>query len=132
MTAEQRETLLGLAHAAIEHAYAPFSKFHVGAAVLTESDHFYSGSNIENSSYGLSMCAERVAVFSAVAAEGAGMRLKAVAVASDRQESCAPCGACRQVIVEFGAGAAIYFQENGTFIEKNVVTLLPLAFVQRR
>ncbi|MSP13359.1 MAG: cytidine deaminase [Chloroflexi bacterium] len=85
------------ARAVREHAYAPFSQFPVGAALLAESGKIYLGCNIENSSFGLTICAERVAIFNAVAA---GEReIKAIAVVS--RGGVTPCGACRQVLAEF-------------------------------
>ncbi|RPI75817.1 MAG: cytidine deaminase [Ignavibacteriales bacterium] len=77
-------------------AHPPYSNFHVGAAVLTEDEKIYSGGNIENSSYSLTICAERVAVFKAVS-EGE-RNFKAIAIASDDKGFCSPCGACRQVL----------------------------------
>ena len=75
----------------------------------------YHGCNVENASYGLTICAERNAIFAAVAAEGSGMRIQAVAVATERDGPCAPCGACRQVIYEFGPEALVLFRgQSGT------------------
>ena len=81
---------------AMENAHAPYSKFNVGAALLTPMGKIYTGCNIESSSYGLSMCAERVALFKAVS-EGE-TEFEAIAIASPSQNFCPPCGACRQVI----------------------------------
>lgn len=80
-----------------ERAYAPYSRFHVGAALLTAGGRVFSGANVENASYGLSLCAERVAVFKAVS-EGEREFLKIAIVCPG---SCRPCGACRQVLAEF-------------------------------
>jgi cytidine deaminase len=94
---EERE-LIDAALSVRARAYAPYSNFHVGAAVLTEDGEIFSGVNVENASYGLTLCAERVAVTTAVAS---GCReLKAVVVATSGGHS--PCGACRQVLAEFG------------------------------
>jgi cytidine deaminase len=88
------------AQAAQARAYAPYSKFHVGAAVQMNGE-LFDGANVENASYGLCMCAERVAVFAAVVA---GKRdLEAVAVCTDASPPSSPCGACRQVLLEFAA-----------------------------
>jgi len=93
--------LIERALAAAENAHAPFSKFRVGAALLTASGQVYVGCNVENASYGLTLCAERNAVAAAVAAEGAAMRLVAVVCAANTDEPLWPCGACRQVLFEF-------------------------------
>jgi cytidine deaminase len=125
---EDRARLLALAKSALTHAYAPYSKFQVGAAVLTESGAIYSGCNVENSSYGLTNCAERTAIFSAVACEGPQMRIRAVAVWTNPEVPCAPCGACRQVIFEFGASAIILFQGLTGLSEVRASELLPQGF----
>lgn len=88
------------AWAARENAHAPYSKFKVGAVVVTEDGRVFSGCNVENLSYGLTICAERVAVGTAVAT--GAKRIVAVAVVADTQEPISPCGACRQVLAEFG------------------------------
>lgn len=98
---EELLSFLKQAEAIRTKAYAPYSKFHVGAAVLTASNKIYLGCNVENASYGLSMCAERNAIASAVKSEGPEMRIQAIAVAVDPSFIASPCGACRQVIQEF-------------------------------
>src|SRR5579884_2963977 len=95
------ETLIAEATAAREAAYAPYSGFKVGAALLGESGRVYRGCNVENVSYGLSSCAERNAIFRAVV-EGE-RRIKAVAVVTGADTPTPPCGACRQVLLEFAA-----------------------------
>lgn len=92
--------LMKMAIEARQNAYAPYSHFAVGAALLAESGKVYTGCNIENASYGLTCCAERNAIFAAVNA--GECRFKMLAVAADSPEPVAPCGACRQVIAEFG------------------------------
>ena len=92
--------LMKIACKARQNAYAPYSHFAVGAALLAESGRVYTGCNIENASYGLTCCAERNAIFAAVCA--GERRFKMLAVAADSPEPVAPCGACRQVIAEFG------------------------------
>ena len=93
------------ARAAAVHAYAPYSRFQVGAACLTASGAIHSGANVENASYGLSICAERSALFAAV---GSGAReIRALVVYTPTPEPTTPCGACRQVICEFGEHVVI-------------------------
>lgn len=129
ISAEERKLLLSKAQAALANAYAPYSKFHVGAAILTESGNVYTGCNVENGSYGLTNCAERTAIFSAVTAEGAQLRLRAVAVWTDPACPCSPCGACRQVILEFGRNALVLFQGKDGVEEVRASDLLPHGFV---
>jgi cytidine deaminase len=120
--------LLEAASAAAKKAYAPYSHVHVGASVSTEAGHIYSGCNVENASYGLTMCAERAAVFAAVAAEGPGMRINAIAIKCDEARFCSPCGACRQVIAEFGRQALILYQAGDVMRRATTADLLPEAF----
>lgn len=97
--------LLAAAEIARENAYAPYSRYAIGAAVLGGKGRMYAGCNVENVSYGLSICAERAAVFAAI---GAGERqVQALAVVSEGQQPAMPCGACRQVLQEFAASADI-------------------------
>jgi len=91
--------LTDAALAARAHAYAPFSKFRVGAAIETEDGRIFTGCNVENATYGLTICAERVAVFKAIS-EGA-RKFRRIAVAADTEELTPPCGACRQILWEF-------------------------------
>jgi len=125
---DQREQMLAASRAAFKNAHAPYSNFKVGATILTESGAQYSGCNVENASYGLTICAERNAIFAAVAAEGTGMRIKAVAVATERDGPCAPCGACRQVIFEFGPEALILFRGQTGTEQMAITKLLPEGF----
>jgi cytidine deaminase len=115
------------ARAAAKASYSPYSKFRVGAAVLTGSGKIYSGCNVENASYGLCNCAERTAIFTAVAA---GERVvKAVAIYTPTKIPSSPCGACRQVINEFGPYATILcLCDNTARIETTLDALLPEAF----
>jgi cytidine deaminase len=130
-TPKQLEELLESAQLASAQAYAPFSKFYVGAAVLTADGRVFLGCNVENSSYGLTNCAERTAIFTAVA-EGAitsERDLVAVAVVNRDGVACSPCGACRQVIYEFGPEALILFRaKNGEIIQRKADELLPEGF----
>jgi len=120
------EELINIAVKAMERAYAPYSHFKVGAAVLTKSGKVFEGFNIENSSYGLSICAERVAIFGAVVA---GERhFEKIAVVADTDKLVSPCGACRQVMSEFGNFQVIMANTSGQRIVKNVSELLPFAF----
>jgi cytidine deaminase len=97
--------LLQAAVDAREHAHAPYSNFKVGAAIETEDGRIYTGCNIENATYGLTLCAERVAVFKAVS-EGA-RKFKRIAVAADTGTLTPPCGACRQILWEFCGDAEL-------------------------
>lgn len=128
VTVAQRELLLAKAKQVCGKAYAPYSKFHVGAAILTTTGNVYTGVNVENASYGLTNCAERSAIFNAVTAEGPETRLLAVAVWTNPEGPCSPCGACRQVIHEFGRDCVVYYQGNGTIDEKRASELLPAGF----
>lgn len=92
------ERLIRYARRAKRHSHAPFSRFHVGAALLARNGKIYTGCNVENSSYGLTMCAERTAFFKAIS-EGV-RKFKAIAVVSDDDGYTSPCGACRQVILD--------------------------------
>src|SRR5919106_1347976 len=95
-SAEQLDALVGAAREARERAYAPYSRFNVGAALLAEDDRVVTGANVENASYGLSMCAERTAVHTAASQ---GLRsFRAIAVVSGNDRPTWPCGACRQVL----------------------------------
>src|ERR1700761_2270141 len=98
-------SLLEAALAAREHAHAPFSKFKVGAAIEDENGRVFTGCNVENATYGLTICAERVAVFKAVS-EGAGKIVRVVVVA-DTKVLTPPCGACRQILWEFCGDAQL-------------------------
>lgn len=127
----ERSQLQEAARQALNLAYAPYSHFRVGAAVLTEKGNIYSGVNVENASYGLTVCAERAAIFTAVGREGPEMRLKALAVVGDQSGPCPPCGACRQVIFEFGPDAVIIFPGEDGLEEASIASLLPGAFSLR-
>ena len=128
ITAALRSQLLQAARQVLEQAYAPYSRFRVGAALLTRQGGVFTGANVENASYGLSLCAERAAIAAAVAAEGPGVEIRALAVVSESQEACPPCGACRQVILEFGQKALIIFQGPDGLVEMPVEDLLPAGF----
>lgn len=121
--------LIALAAEATSHAYAPYSKALVGAVVVSAADKVYSGCNVENASYGLTICAERNAIFAGVNAEGPSFRIKQVAVVAKGLEF-PPCGACRQVIAEFAdADATIQFLRDGKVVTMTMRELLPATFV---
>jgi len=100
------EELITKAFEAQKYAYVPYSHFVVGAAILTTEGLVYTGCNIENASYGLTVCAERVAVFKAVSS--GQQSFKALAVVAGTEEYASPCGACRQVLSEFGRDMKVY------------------------
>lgn len=100
------------ARSAAENAYAPYSNFRVGAALLAEDGTRHTGCNVENASYGLTVCAERNAVAAMVLANPENRRIDLVAIASPEAAPCFPCGACRQVLREFGC-KEILVEENG-------------------
>lgn len=121
-----KQELLNAALSARERAYAPYSKFLVGAAVLAKSGKIYTGCNIENASYGLTVCAERNALFSAV---GAGEReFTALCVVGDTEAPISPCGACRQVMAEFKVPRIILANLKDDVKEYTLEELLPYGF----
>ena len=111
-------------------SYSPYSNFKVGAALLTKNNEIYLGANIENSSYGLSMCAERNATFNAYCHGIKKEDIVAIAIVADTEKPCSPCGACRQVLSELlPKSAMIYLGNlNGDIMETNTSNLLPFAF----
>ncbi len=130
MSPKQRQQLIDQALAVRLHAYAPYSRFLVGAAVLTEAGQIYAGCNVENTSFGLTICAERSAVAQAVAA--GQHKLFAVAVAA--ANGVTPCGACRQVLAEFADDMPILLidPDNPTaVVEVRLSELLPHRFLLR-
>jgi cytidine deaminase len=129
ITAVLKSRLLEAAREVLERAYAPYSRLRVGAALLTEQGNLFSGANVENASYGLTLCAERAAVAAAVAAEGPGLKVQALAVVSDAPGACPPCGACRQVLQEFGdQDTTIIFSGPEGLIQRPLGELLPDGF----
>lgn len=119
--------LIKEAEKAKKMAYAPYSKFKVGAAVLSVGGEIFTGCNIENASFGLAVCAERVAIFKAIS-EGS-TKFEAIAVIGDTDKPCSPCGACRQVISEFGEDIPLIMANlNGDVKIKKIKELLPEAF----
>lgn len=131
LNAAEEEALWKAANAAAELAYAPYSNFHVGAALLTTAGEIVSGCNVENGSYGLTTCAERTAITRAVA-EGKladhGMRIRAIAVVNREGQTCTPCGACRQIISEFGRESVVLYRAEGNRRQMRLSELLPESF----
>jgi cytidine deaminase len=122
--------LIAAARAARERAYAPYSRFQVGAAVRTTDGRVFGGCNVENASYGLCNCAERTALFAAVAAGCRPGDFTHLAVIADTDDPVAPCGACRQVILELGGAQLTIVQANlrGALAVTTAAALLPGAF----
>jgi cytidine deaminase len=128
LSAVVRKKLESAAAKVMKNAHAPYSHFHVGAAILLTNGRIFSGCNVENASYGMTNCAERTAIFSAVAELGPKIEIQAVAVMNDHGVACSPCGACRQVIYEFGPDATIFFQGATGPKQAHITELLPEGF----
>ncbi len=130
MSAPDALKLLKAAAAAAKKAHAPYSKFHVGSALLASDDRVFTGCNVENASYGLTICAERNAVFAAVAA--GRKKFKAVAIVASGKQMPYPCGACRQVLAEFcGPDTKVYIapiRDLKHYESTTLGTLLPKTF----
>ena len=131
VTNEQQLALKKQAKIAYENAYAPYSNFHVGAAALTSKDNIVSGCNVENASYGLTVCAERNCIAQAVI--NAEQSFKTLVIYTEQEKLTPPCGACRQVIVEFFEPQAIIMAVNHLDQSKTwtVEELLPSAFTPK-
>lgn len=129
LSPQERNMLLDTARKALERSYARYSNFRVGAAILTELGEVFSGCNVENASYGLTICAERAAIFTAVQATAAAkLAIRAVAVVNGDELPCSPCGACRQVIAEFGENTIVVFKGEHSYEEIPIADLLPEGF----
>jgi cytidine deaminase len=124
---KQELELIEQAKLAAGKAYAPYSGYRVGAALLCSNGTIFSGCNVENASYSLTICAERNAIFSAVAAGYTSYTSIAIYVESD--EVFPPCGACRQVIREFGSQITVIYANRNSITRTNIADLLPGAFV---
>ena len=126
--ADKKEELLAAARLACEKAYAPYSNFRVGAAVLGSGGRIFSGCNVENASFGLTCCAERNAIFAMVAA--GEKEIREIAVIGESEEFLPPCGACRQVIAEFAPPQAVIHMgsRTGACRDATVSELIPFAF----
>ena len=117
------QELMNRAIEASKNSYSPYSKFAVGACLITETGKIYSGCNFENSSFGLTICAERNAIGSAIA--DGERRIKAIAIYSPNQKHCYPCGACRQVLNEFKSESALDVITEGD----NELEVAPISFL---
>jgi cytidine deaminase len=127
--AVDESVLLARAESAAKHAYAPYSRFTVGAALLLDDGRIFEGCNVENVSYGLTNCAERTAIFSAVAASKVKPKLRAVAVVNGSGQECSPCGACRQVMAEFSdSDTIVIYRYSGGTKRVTMRELLPDGF----
>lgn len=122
----ENEDLINLAKKVREKAFAPYSNFKVGAALLTKSGEVFTGCNVECTSYGLTICAERVALTKAVS-EGF-TEFEKIAVVADTKEPCSPCGACRQFLHDFGDFDVILSNLNDQIKKITVAELLPYGF----
>jgi len=111
-------------------AYAPYSKFIVGSAVMTDDGFIFTGCNVENISFGLSICAERVAIFKAISA--GYQKFKAIAIVGNTRGPCTPCGACRQVMIEFSPEMDVIMTNLQNEIKiKKANKLVPNAFINQ-
>ena len=126
LTIEEKQSLIDLANAARQHAYAPYSNYPVGAALRTKTGRIYTGVNVENAAYPHTMCAERVAIFKAIS--DGEKEFEVISVVTDNGGS--PCGGCRQVMAEFALDMIVLMADgNGKLIKETTVgELLPEAF----
>lgn len=126
----EHKELVKMALEAREKAYAPYSGFRVGAALMTDSGKVFTGVNVENVSFGATNCAERTAVFKAVS-EGE-TKINTIAIASDSEDFIYPCGICRQVLAEFGNRdmKVLCSKPNGEYIIRTLEEILPSAFTE--
>jgi cytidine deaminase len=131
LTPAQTTDLQQQAIAVAHHAYAPYSNFRVGAALLLADGTIVTGCNVENASYRLTTCAEQAAIATAVALRGPGIRIRAIAIANLNATASQPCGACRQTIHEFSSPDTIVFYPaaHGAMAETTIADLLPAAFL---
>ncbi|MCX7631921.1 MAG: cytidine deaminase [Turneriella sp.] len=124
------QQLRAAARHAARMAYAPYSQIHVGAALLASDGKVYTGANVENASYGLTLCAERVAVAAALqaVADNRHNLVRAIYIFNDALPAIPPCGACRQVLLEFGRAAWVIFEGKNGVKKMPLAKLLPHAF----
>jgi len=131
MESEAIQSLIKKSREAMAFAHCPYSKFQVGAALITEDSTVFTGCNVENASYGLTICAERTALVKAVS-EG-HTEFKAMAISTNMPDTfSAPCGACRQFLLEFGLDYEIYLTKPDlSYVTKTPIELLPLGFTPK-
>ncbi|HMH14720.1 MAG TPA: cytidine deaminase [Edaphobacter sp.] len=131
LTPSQIADLQQQAIAVAHNAYAPYSNFRVGAAILLNNGSIVTGCNVENASYRLTTCAEQSAIASAISLHGPAIRIRAIAVANLNNTASQPCGGCRQTIHEFSTPDTVVFfpSENGTIAKATMADLLPAAFL---
>jgi cytidine deaminase len=129
LSTEQIDKLRKLAAAAAERSYSPYSKFRVGAALMLDDGSIYTGCNIENASYRLTVCAENTAIANAISKVGPKIHVRAIAVANLNNTASMPCGACRQILLEFGGPDTWIFGpgEDGP-VDVSLRDLLPYGF----
>ncbi len=127
LTEKDKKKLYQCAKKASKFSYSPYSRFPVGVAVLTKNKKIYLGANVENASYGLTICAERVAICNAIINNSKD--IIAIAIFSEKGES-SPCGACRQFILEFGKDIEVIFKRNNKLISKPIDNLMPNSFTK--
>jgi cytidine deaminase len=131
LTPTQIADLHQRAIAVADHAYAPYSHFQVGAAILLDNGAVLTGCNVENASYRLTTCAEQSAIAAAIAYHGPTIRIRAIVIANLNNTASQPCGACRQTIHEFSTpGTQVFYPaEDGTLTPSTIGDLLPAAFL---
>jgi cytidine deaminase len=127
---DNKDILMEKARNVSKNAYAPYSNYHVGSALVTEKGNYFVGANVENSSYGATICAERGAILSAVANEGDSMRISSMAIYTSSSPPAGPCGLCLQVFVEFAHDDTeiILLNNKNEVTVKKLGDLLPNAF----
>lgn len=130
LSVDEKQNLFRKAQEALQKSYSKYSQIKVGAAILTRRNNIFLGCNVENPSFGLTMCAEQVAIANAVIHEGGeNLQVKAIMVVSEPKFPCSPCGACRQLIFEFGNKATVLFQgRENNILELPIHKLLPFNF----
>ena len=130
LTQNEKQPLIDLANTARQRAYAPYSKYHVGAALRTKTGRIFTGVNIENAAYPHTMCAERVAMFKALS-EG-HKRFRRIVVVADTEAPTPPCGACRQILWEFGGNLEVILANLRRETARHKLSeLLPVPFDRR-